>query len=274
MEFEPTDPSTWLPLDGLAIGFDANKGATTGELDGRTIVIDNEDGSWVEHVFGSGRVTHTFHPPDAAAPTVQVDAFEAFVVDDALYYAQFHEQAFPSSAVSLFIDDRTNRSLTVVTEIGDVSQPGTRVSQRFVVGALHGLRALGSPPHPTPALVGRRALWIYSASHAYEHIYLSPRWYSWQCLAGPEKGLADTDEVTTYELRPGIYVFTWREKVVPCAAVTVADHREPRGLRSHGALFGLDGSGTQYVHFTFGAYGRLLGVTAHPDDLDPIYEGA
>jgi hypothetical protein len=41
-------------------------------------------------------------------------------------------------------------------------------------------------------------------------------WYSWQCLAGPERGLADTDEVSVWELRPGIYVFAWRKKVVPC----------------------------------------------------------
>ena len=100
-------------------------------------------------------------------------------------------------------------------------------------------------------------------------MYLSPQWYTWQCLAGPERGLADTDEQTTYQLRPGIYVFAWREKVIPCAAVTVADHRDLRDMRSHGVLFGLDETGQVATHFTFGAFGRLLSNTTHPSELDP-----
>ncbi|MHA6804546.1 MoaF C-terminal domain-containing protein [Salinifilum ghardaiensis] len=92
-----------------------------------------------------------------------------------------------------------------------------------------------------------------------------------ECLAGPEKGLADTDEHTSYEIRPGIDLFAWREKVVPCASVTVADHHHPHRMRSHGALFGLDETGTLPVQFTFGAYGRLLSNTVHPHDVDPAH---
>jgi hypothetical protein len=57
--------------------------------------------------------------------------------------------------------------------------------------------------------------------------------------------------------------------VIPCAAVTIADHRNARALRSHGVLFGLDGSGTTPTHFTFGAHGRLLSTTVHPEERDP-----
>ncbi|WP_310971600.1 MULTISPECIES: MoaF C-terminal domain-containing protein [unclassified Amycolatopsis] len=75
---------------------------------------------------------------------------------------------------------------------------------------------------------------MYSEEHAYEHVDRSPPWYTWQCLAGPAHCLADTDENTVYQLRPGIYVFTWREKVIPCAAVTVADHRNAHDLAPSG----------------------------------------
>jgi len=51
--------------------------------------------------------------------------------------------------------------------------------------------------------------------------------------------------------------------------VTIADHRDHDNLRSHGALFGLDESGTETVHFTFGAHGAVLGSIDYPDDLDP-----
>ncbi|MCR1161185.1 hypothetical protein NEK97_06925 [Paenarthrobacter sp. UW852] len=79
-------------------------------------------------------------------------------------------------------------------------------------------------------------------------MYLSPTWYTWQCLAGPERGLADTDSNTVFEIRPGIFVFTWREKVIPCGSVTIADHRHPNAIRSHGSLFGWDEAGAP-VHF-------------------------
>ncbi|MEU7527450.1 MoaF C-terminal domain-containing protein [Saccharothrix sp. NPDC042600] len=242
-----SDTSTWLPLDGLAPGFDQNKAPTVTDLDGRAFDLDGR----------RVRFTGTDVEWDGTHPC------ETFLVDDELYYSQFHPGG--REAVSLFLDLRSNRALVVTTTINDTGTP--RVTQRFTPVDLPG--ATGAPPEPSRALIGRRAMWIYSTEHAYEHVYLSPHWYTWQCLAGPERGLADTDENTTYRLRPGIYVFTWREKVIPCAAVTVADHRDVTRLRSHGALFGLDESGETPTHFTFGAHGRLLSATVHPEALDP-----
>ncbi|MFI9817806.1 MoaF C-terminal domain-containing protein [Saccharothrix variisporea] len=227
-----SDTTSWLPLDGLAPGFDQNKAPVVGDLDGRTFDLG---GRRVRFAGGEVEWDGGTHP------------CETFLVDDGLYYSQFHTGA--REAFSLFLDLRSDSSLLVTTTINGSGTP--RVTQEFT--------ASGGPA-PSRSLIGRRAMWVYSADHAYEHIYLSPHWYTWQCLAGPEKGLADTDENTTYELRPGIYVFAWREKVIPCAAVTVADHRDVTRLRSHGALFGLDETGTTPTHFTFGAHGRLLSV--------------
>ncbi|NUT91746.1 MAG: molybdenum cofactor biosynthesis protein MoaF [Saccharothrix sp.] len=228
-----SDTSSWLPLDGLAPGFDQNKAPVVDDLDGRAFDVD---GRRVRFAGGEVEWDGGTHP------------CETFLVDDELYYSQFHAGA--REAFSLFLDLRARRSLVVTTTVNDGGTP--QVTQDFVA-------SVGGPA-PSTALIGRRAMWVYSTEHAYEHIYLSPHWYTWQCLAGPEKGLADTDENTTYELRPGIYVFTWREKVIPCAAVTVADHRDVTRMRSHGALFGLDETGTTPTHFTFGAHGRLLSV--------------
>ncbi|WP_410565679.1 molybdenum cofactor biosynthesis F family protein [Amycolatopsis sp. cmx-4-61] len=249
-----SDTSTWLPLDGLAPGFDANKAPVTGDLDGRTFDL-HDDGSG-----HSVRITGTTVTWDGSAAPA-----ETFLVDDDLYYLQFHPAA--REAVSLLLDLRNGRALVVTTTIGDHGTP--RVTQQFRPATLGGTEARGEPMAPSTALTGRRVLWVYSPEHAYEHVYLSPHWYTWQCLAGPERGLADTDENTVYRVRPGIHVFAWREKVIPCASVTVADHRDARRLRSHGVLFGLDGTGEHPTHFTFGAHGRLLSTTVHPAGLDP-----
>ncbi|MGW5721267.1 MoaF C-terminal domain-containing protein [Amycolatopsis sp. NPDC003865] len=238
-----SDTSTWLPLDGLAPGFDANKAPAVDDLRGREFVLRDDDGpvfTWP----GSG---------------------ETFLVDDDLYYVQI--QPAEREAVSLFLDLRDGRALVVTTTIGDHGTP--RVTQQFRPATIDGHEVRGEAMAPSTALIGRRVLWVYSAEHAYEHVYLSPHWYTWQCLAGPERGLADTDENTVYRVRPGIHVFTWREKVIPCASVTVADHRDARNLRSHGVLFGLDATGERPTHFTFGAHGRLLSTTVHPGPYDP-----
>ncbi|EOD57210.1 MoaF C-terminal domain-containing protein [Amycolatopsis vancoresmycina] len=244
-----SDTSTWLPLDGLAPGFDANKAPVVDDLQGRSFVLHDDDG-------GPGR-----------AVDAEIAAGETFLVDDDLYYVQHHPSPDAREAVSLFLDLRDGRALVVTTTIGDHGTP--RVTQRFRPATIGGFEVRGEPMAPSTALIGRRVLWVYSREHAYEHVYLSPHWYTWQCLAGPERGLADTDENTVYRIRPGIHLFAWREKVIPCASVTIADHRDARRLRSHGVLFGLDATGEQPAHFTFGAHGQLLSMTAHPAEFDP-----
>jgi hypothetical protein len=271
MTSDLSDTSTWLPLDGLAPGFDADKAAPSAALDGREIVVVDDRGTRVVHRFSPGAVAWTYSPGpgDELPASSGEDDCEVFDVADGLVYAQFHHRDLPREAVSLVLDLRSGHALSVVTVIGEPTPGRTRVRQAFVPGRIEGVATSGPAPAPTTSLVGRRVMWRYSPDHAYEHVYLSPHWYTWQCLAGPERGLADTDENTVYEIRPGIVVFTWREKVVPCASVTVADHRDIRHLRSHGVLFGLDESGRNPTHFTFGAHGRLLSNTVHPVELDP-----
>ncbi|RDV46759.1 molybdenum cofactor biosynthesis protein MoaF [Leifsonia sp. ku-ls] len=271
MSITLSDTSTWLPLDGLAPGFDANKAPATGDLAGRTITVVDERGTRIAHRFGDSRVEWEYTPGegDAIEASSGSDAYEAFLVDEGLYFAQFHHEHKPDEAVSLILDLANGRALSVIQAIGGPFPGTTAVKQLFVPGTIEGVEQRGDAPAPTTTLIGRRVMWVYSSQHAYEHVYLSPNWYTWQCLAGPEKGLADTDENSVWQVRPGIYVFAWREKVIPCASVTIADHRDQKAIRSHGVLFGLDESGTVPTHFTFGAYGRLLSNTVHPAPYDP-----
>lgn len=272
---DPSDTSTWLPLDGLQPGFDAARGPLSTVLDGRTLTVTDQRGTRIVHRFGATRVDWEYHPGegDPIAAASHSDDYESFDVDDDLVYVQFHHEYLPNEAISMVLDLRSGYVLTVISIVGDAGQV-PRVRQVFLPSRIEEIPEAGRPaasvaPHPSTELIGRRAFWVYSPAHAYEHVYLSPEWYSWQCLAGPERGLADTDASTVWQVRPGIYVFAWREKVIPCASVTVADHRSAHALRSHGSLFGLDGSGEEYVHFTFGAHGRLLSTTVHPEGFAP-----
>ncbi|MFT3798301.1 molybdenum cofactor biosynthesis F family protein [Microbacterium sp.] len=270
MSVNLSDTSTWLPLDGLAPGFDASKAELSHDLDGRTFTVVDDRGTRIVHTFGDGTVSWDYQPGagDDTAATAQTDACEVIRVDEDLYYAQFHHDYLPNEAVSLILDLRSGYALAVLSVLGEKTREHVAVQHLFGVGRIQELEQKGEPPAPTGELIGRRVLWVYSSVHAYEHLYLSPHWYTWQCLAGPEQGLADTDENTVWRVRPGIYVFTWREKVIPCGSVTIADHRDQKALRAHGVLFG-EGEGATATHFTFGAHGRLLSNTVHPAEYDP-----
>jgi hypothetical protein len=268
-----SDTSTWLPLDGLAPGFDANRAPHTLALSGSELTIVDERGTTVSHRFGDHRLSWSYRPgqADGTAASSGEDAYIAFEVDEELYFVQFQLEDQPREAVSLVIDRANGRALSIISQLGEAVSGSTAVTHVFAPSLIDGAEVRGAEPAPTTELIGRRALWVYSGEHAYEHLYLSPHWYTWQCLAGPERGLADTDENSAWQVRPGIYVFAWREKVIPCGSVTIADHRNARHLRSHGVLFGYDETRTETVHFTFGAHGRLLSTTVHPDQYDPAH---
>lgn len=262
------DTSSWLPLDGLEPGFDENRATPTSALEGYEFVSANASGLQITHRFAEGRM-HWSYPTRTSGRRHRDAAYEAYEVAEGLYYAQIRSEDVPGQAASVFIDQTNGRGLTVIATIGEAGSGITAVQHRFIPFAIAGTAVHGELPHESHDLIGRRAYWRYSKEHAYEHVYLSPQWYTWHCLAGPERGLADTDVCTTYKLRDDIYVFTWREKVIPCGSVTVADHRDHDNLRSHGYLFGLDETGEKTVHFTFGAFGKVLNTAHYPSDLDP-----
>jgi hypothetical protein len=273
------DSSTWLPLSGLEPGFAGNRAIALarGFFDGTTLTTLDDSGTEIRHEFADGRLhwTVTISEPTGSGAGISegTDEYEAYAVDDQLFYVQVHHESIPDEAVSIVFDLRAGTCLSVLSFAGQAPEgvePGpTAVKQKFVPSIiLEHSGERGPLPHRTKTLIGRRIHWQYSDTHSYEHIYLNEDWYTWHCLAGPEVGQADTDLCSYFELRKGIYVFAWREKVIPCASVTIADHRDASAIRSWGVLFGPDDDGSGFIHFTFGAKGRLASVTPEITPID------
>ena len=63
-------------------------------------------------------------------------------------------------------------------------------------------------------LVGKRRLYRYSANDAYEHIYHDNHNFTWHCVSGNEKGLADTDFAQVVKFEDNFYMIVWVEKVM------------------------------------------------------------
>jgi hypothetical protein len=120
-----------------------------------------------------------------------------------------------------------------------------------------------TPRHEkTTDLVGERVQWVYSSKDAYEHIYLNENTYSWHCIAGNEKGLADTDRCFCYRIEEEFYLFVWIEKIIPTLGVVLEDFAV---MRSCGKIFGREGYGTggRVVNFPVGSYGTRLNRTEY-----------
>jgi hypothetical protein len=125
-------------------------------------------------------------------------------------------------------------------ELATAGDDLTSVAVAFVRASIdRPFDAVGHPHVPTAGLVGKRVEYVYSATEKYEHIYLNEDLYTWQCLAGSEQGLADTDRCHHRLVADDLYLFVWREKVVPTLGVVLVDWR---AKVSNGKLFGYEGS--------------------------------
>ena len=93
-------------------------------------------------------------------------------------------------------------------------------------------------------------------------MYLSSVRYAWQCLVGVQRGHGDVDLATTWGLGDNLYVFTFREFLIPVAATWLYDFD---AMRSTGTFLGLGGDGTVSVA-PGGAFITKLGRVTYPDE--------
>ncbi|MFY4846670.1 MoaF C-terminal domain-containing protein [Klebsiella pneumoniae] len=151
----------------------------------------------------------------------------------------------------LFIDfldpERDNASISAVCNL-------TQRNATLVYGQL---------PDFTTALVGMRNQYTYSPTERYEHIYLNDNFYAWQCLDGVEKGLADVDRCHYVQVAEDLYLFVWREKIIPTLGVILIDLQQ---MRTDGKIMGYQGSDFGALsNFPVGASAKLLNVTRHQE---------
>lgn len=249
-----TDPQ-WKALDDFAAGIDGNRLARTDVLAGTSLEV-------------AGQVRLDFLAADKVAwrdadGTTGTDWYEAVEVRPDLHYLTLADAAHPLRATVLIVHRGTGHTLTVTSEIAAAPTPGRpRVDQIFTPGTLAGVEVTGPAPAPTRDLIGLRALYRYSPNHLYEHVYLSSERYAWQCLVGEQRGHGDVDLASTWRIAENLYVFTFREFLIPVAATWLYDLD---ALRSTGTFLGL-GAGDTVRVAPGGAHISLLGRVGYPNE--------
>ena len=155
-------------------------------------------------------------------------------------------------------EEAARSAFDLATKGDELTLVATDIAPSFIDGPW----AAGEHPHvPTDELVGKRVQYVYSQTEAYEHIYLNENLYTWQCLRGSEQGLADTDRCHYRRIADELYLFVWREKVIPTLGVVLVDWARKR---SNGKLFGYEGSDFGALSTTpIASVATLLNVTAY-----------
>ncbi|MFH0915426.1 MAG: molybdenum cofactor biosynthesis F family protein [bacterium] len=270
-----SDTSRWISVGELAQAFgpDNNALTPTTDLAGKTVDLHLEDGRLITHRFETDSRLSWETAASGGATTGARETYSATKVREGIYFVDFIKHLDRATTVSLLLDMDRGIATALIGRLPDGAEAPrslaeraaqgkelTAVSATFLSGAVNAPFSAETPRHTiTDELVGRRVEYTYSPSERYEHIYLNEDFYTWQCLLGSEKGLADTDRCHYYKLAEELYFFVWREKIVPTLGAVVVD----LGLmRTTGKIFGYRGGGfEESINFPVGASARLLNIT-------------
>jgi len=244
-------------------------------LSGKTLQFSFENGTATRVRFHNPHdlTWEIIDGPDKGSHGQQT--YRATNIRDNICFVDSVNRTLRATSLSMVIDLKTNVATWVIGSLPEEKETKqdafsraseslelTTVSAEFHKAAVDGPFIPNGPYHaPTVEMVGKRYLYVYSKTETYEHIYLNENLYTWQCLAGIEKGLADTDRCHYYKIEEKLYLFVWREKVVPTLGVLLLDWQQKR---STGKLFGYESNDFVKLSNTpVGAYSTKLNETTY-----------
>ena len=270
-----TTQQEWITVGALADGFAPESFILPklADLAGQTFTLHFANGWQIEHRFSAEQLRWTMADGSANGES----SYRATSVREGLYLVDFlKEEAGRTVSVTLVLDV-THAAFTAVLgrmptreEVGiDMYSKAlagnelTSVQVEILHGSLDRPWQEGACPHaPTSELVGLRNLYRYSPTEVYEHIYLNESFYSWQCLKGVEQGLADTDRCHYLKIADELYLFIWREKIIPTLGIVLIDMK---CHRSDGKICGYAGGDfDQLSNFPVSSHCSVLNRTEYP----------
>jgi hypothetical protein len=269
------DTLQFVQVGDLAKGITENVLPHSAELAGQSMRLNFEDGSATHIQFNDARLLawEVVHGMEKGRRGKA--CYKATCPRPGIYLVDLVQKELRATSLSLVLDISTRMASAIIGTLPTRSeilidafsrvladQELTAVSVQFLRAAIDAPFEGSSHLHThTDELIGKRIQYVYSQTEAYEHIYLNSKLYCWQCLKGIEKGLADTDRCHYYKIADKLYLFVWREKVVPTLGVVLIDLQR---MKTTGKLFGYEGEDFgALVNAPIGAYATLLNITSY-----------
>lgn len=265
-----SEPSAWISVGDLGTAFQsgAYRLRTVEPLVGRTLALHLENRGIVDFTFeANSQLTWSgigLGIEKGRAP------YEATEIRRGIVFVDFVPPRERAIAVSLVLDLGKGICTALVGRLPTAEEARTPLSERlehnseltgvtstFLAGAIDRSFTEETPRHAlTRDMLGKLIEYSYSPSERYQHIYLNENLYSWHCLEGAEKGLADTDRCSYRKLSGRLYLFVWREKIVPTLGVVIVDLHQ---MKTTGKIFGYrDFRFDAVSNFAIGAWARIV----------------
>ncbi len=262
-----TRPADWKNYDDFAAGIATNRLPGSDALAGRELCLNLPTGTWMLRPASNHEMRWTEHGERSGSGS---DWYEAVEVAPGTFFVDMTFSSRPAEALTLVLNLASRRVLAVLSRIRSAEEAGAepRVRQDFWPGTLGDdpAAASGEVPAETRDLIGLRTFQTYSPQHTYEHTYLSSQRYAWQCLVGVQRGHGDVDMASYWRIEDGLYLFTFREFLIPVASVFLFNFRD---LRSTGKFLGITGDGA-VSNSPAGAFITKASMTFYPAGAAPV----
>jgi hypothetical protein len=177
---------------------------------------------------------------------LKVEHYEAIEIRPNIFFVDWVYHAAPKQSMSIVIDLVAQESTLLWSQLPNAEDARPDLFERIkkfndlsavkvhiIHAGINGKRTEQAHCRTTE-LVGKRLKHTYSNQHAFEHIYLNERLFCWQSLEEPDKGLADTEPVDYVKISDNLYLFSWRERVVPWVGIVMIDLLQ---MRTAGKVF-------------------------------------
>lgn len=255
-----TESSTWKAMEDFSEGIDTNRLAQTDALAGSRHEITLDDGHHLALDFSAAQnVSWAMTGPHLSGAGSVV--YDGVAIAEGAFWVDIAPAFTPTQSLTVVFHPTRGWALVVHSVIQDADfTTETRVTQTFHPGFV-GEQSSCVRPHETRDLIGKRTLFRYSSNHLYEHIYLSSRRFVWHNLVGEQRGHAAAELASTWKLEDGVYLFTWREEIIPVGTVFVFDYARGRstgkfiGLSSNNGIAN-DRGGAEIIEFGYSNYGE------------------
>jgi len=261
----------WITVGALADGFAPEAFLLPdADLAGKIITLNFSNGWCITHRFEQEQL----HWNATDGSSTGSATYRATSIRPDLYFVDFlKNEDGQNGSVSLVLDTKYGVFTAVLGQLPDAqalqsslytraraSEPLTQVQAQFIHGTIDKPWQENNFQHSlTDELIGLRNRYRYSPTERYEHIYLNENFYTWQCLQGVEKGLADTDLCHYYKVADQLYLFVWREKIVPTLGVVLIDLKQHR---SDGKIYGYaDDRLNQFANFRMASHCEVVNRT-------------
>lgn len=263
----------FIPVGELAAGYnkdDSNALPCSAGLAGKNLTLYFDNGWIIEHSFvDSDTLIWTMTNGDNAGE-LATESYMAFNPRPDIYLVDFVKSRERATTVSVVLDFNQGIFTAVLAEMPTreeaekpflariaAGQELTGVNATFLHGGIDTPCTAATPRHEqTAELVGKRIEYTYAPDEQYEHVYLNQNFYVWHCLRGPEKGLTDAERCAYYKIAEQLYLFVWREKIIPTLGLILVDLQ---ALQTAGKIVGYqENDFGELSNFRVGAKARII----------------